>query len=248
MSTIKYDFSGENYIVTGASSGMGRQVVLELAAAGARVLAIARSEEKLAELQMDFPYNIVIAAIDVCDANSIGEAIAHFVQSFGKINGLVHAAGIMSLTPLRAYDDTEAHRMMEVSFWAGAKLIQIATKKKYCQDRASIVWFSSERARAAASAMFAYSATKAAIQIAARTFAKELAGRHIRVNTVSPGWVKTNMTNGLESLHNMAEIEASSLLGFGEPEDVSGMILYLLSDRAHWITGTDIAVSGGFSA
>ena len=241
MKQVTFNFTGKNFIVTGASSGMGRQIALELAEAGAKVLAIARRESELQKLQALYPECIVPASLDVCDEEKL-------VNQFGKIDGAVHAAGISKLTPLRAYDKNEAEQIMDVSFWAAIKLMQIATKVKYSNIGASFLAFSSVRATHTDKGLFAYASAKAAIKTAMKTFAKETANRKLRVNVISPGWVNTNMTRGLEETHNLSEVNNSSLLGYGNPEDVSGMVLFLLSDRAKWITGTDIIVDGGYLA
>ena len=104
MSKVNFDFTGENYVVTGASSGMGRQVALELAQAGAKVLAIARREDKLLELQAECEGRIFIAPLDVCDGEKLETAIKVFVEAHGKLSGGVHAAGITNITPLKSYD------------------------------------------------------------------------------------------------------------------------------------------------
>ncbi|MBQ0067135.1 MAG: SDR family oxidoreductase [Phascolarctobacterium sp.] len=245
MSKVQFDFTNENFVVTGASSGMGKQIAVELAEAGAKVLAIARRENELSALHNQYP-NIIPSMVDVCDYATMENVINNFVKQYGKLNGGIYAAGITGLTPLRSYDEKEVQQIIDISFIAGAKFMQITSKKKNSVDGASFVWFSSECARGVASGLFAYAGTKAACEVAARTFAKELASRKIRVNTVSPGWVKTNMTKNLGDTHNMEEIAKESLFGFGEAQDVSGMVLFLLSDRAKWITGTNISVAGGF--
>jgi len=248
MSKVKFDFTGENYVVTGASSGMGKQVTLELASAGAKVLAIARRESALKSLQVLYPENIVIAAIDVCDFEKMAVYIAEFVAQNGKLNGAVHAAGISRLTPLRSFDEQEAHQIMDISFWAGVKLLQYCTKVKYCNRGASFVIFSSVSAIRPDKGFFAYSATKAAIKTAIHSFAKELFNKKIRVNSVSPGWVNTELTAEQAELHNLEEVKKNHLLGIGNPENISGVILFLLSNRSNWITGTDIIVDGGYLA
>lgn len=248
MEQVKFDFKGKNFIVTGASSGMGRQVSLELAEAGAKVLAIARRENELQKLKEFYPDYIVPYSLDVCDEEKLEDAIKNFVNQYGKIDGAVHAAGISKLTPLRAYNKNEAERIMDVSFWAAIKLMQIATKVKYSNLGASFLAFSSVAAIHTDKGLFAYASAKAAIKIAMKTFAKETANRKIRINTISPGWVNTNMTAGLEESHNLSEVNSNSLLGIGNPEDVSGMVLFLLSDRAKWITGTDVIIDGGYLA
>jgi len=96
--------------------------------------------------------------------------------------------------------------------------------------------------------MFAYASAKAAIRVAVKSIAKEISKKALRINTVSPGWVKSNMTDILEETNNTKLILDNHLLGIGAVDDVSGTVLFLLSDRAHWITGTDIIVDGGYLA
>lgn len=246
MSQVTFDFRGCNFVVTGASSGMGKQVTMELAATGAKVLAIARGKTALEALKAFFPENIEIGISDVCDAEALSSVITEFVSKHGKISGAVHAAGITALTPLKAFDVAEAHKIMDISFWGAVNLLQICTKVKVSNKSASFLLFSSVRSHRTDKGLFSYAGAKAALQIAAKTFAKETANRQIRINTISPGWVNTSMTDGLEETHNLDEVNQNSLLGIGNPEDVSGMVLFLLSDRARWITGTDVVVDGGY--
>lgn len=248
MSQVKFDFSGENYVVTGASSGMGKQIALELANSGANVLAIARRSIALSELQSLYPQNITIGIVDVCDEDKLNDVIASFVAKMGKIHGAVHAAGISRLTPLRAFDEQEARKIMETSFWSGVKLLQICTKAKNVNKGASFVFFSSVRATRSDKGSFAYSASKAAIKIAVHSFAKELASKGIRVNSIAPGWVNTELTAEQAELHNLEEVNRSHLLGIGEPDVVSGSVLFLLSDSSRWITGTELIIDGGYLA
>lgn len=97
--------------------------------------------------------------------------------------------------------------------------------------------------------MFAYSAAKAAVQAAARSIAKEICRNGKRINTISPGWVNSEMTDreqGTLGQEAFLALEKRHLLGFGEVTDVSGFVLFLLSDRARWITGNDFLVDGGY--
>lgn len=248
MSRVIFDFSGENFVVTGASSGMGRQVAIELAEAGANVLAIARNEARLQELQAQFPDNIFIASLDVCDSEKMENAIKDFVAVKGKLQGGVHAAGITDITPLKLYDKDKASQIMDINFWAGIDFMQYTAKKRVSHDGASFVIFSSVYALSSPKGMFVYSAAKAGINIAIKSISKEISKRKQRINAIMPGWVKTEMTDELGIISNKSEIIANELLGIGTPSDVTGMVLFLLSDRGRWITGSNIAVDGGYLA
>lgn len=242
MSKVIYDFAGENYIVTGASSGMGKQVALDLAAAGARVLAIARNEERLAALKQAFPDNIIVASADMGDFASVKEAVDSFVAENGKLKGLVHAAGVYEQVPLRAIDISEAKAVMETSFWSAIELLQLVTKKKYSLEGASFVLFSSVSAKHPEAGISVYSSVKAAVSAITKALAGEVVSRKQRINTVCPGMVKTPMTIDYRD----GAVADRHLLGLGEPTDVSSAVLFLLSDNARWITGTDMVIDGGY--
>lgn len=248
MSKVTFDFTDENYVVTGATSGMGREVALELAAAGAKVLAIGRNAENLNQVKEAFPDNIYPVQLDVCDSVALEEAIKAFTIEHGKLLGAVHAAGISEITPIKNYDKLLTKQIMDVSFWAGMDLLRLVTKVKYGENGSSTVFFSSVCAYSHEKGMFAYSATKSAVDSAIRSVAKEICIKRHRVNSVIPGWVKTPMTEHAGELANTGEFFDKHLLGAGHATDVIGMVLFLLSDRARWITGSTVVVDGGYLA
>lgn len=249
MTNVVYNFSNRNFVVTGASSGMGKQISIELAASGARVLVIARRESLLRELEKKYPKNIVCGVEDVRNKIEMELIIESFVQQYGKINGFVHAAGIDGMTPVKLFDQKKARDIMEISFWSGINLVQYINKKKCSTEACSNVMFSSIAAYLGNKGMFAYSASKAALQTAVRSIAKEICRNKNRINTISPGWVETAMTqNAIEETDGREKALTGYLLDIGQPEDVSGVVLFLLSDRAKWITGVDIIVDGGYLA
>ena len=248
MSKVTFDFTNEKYVVTGATSGMGRLATLELAAAGAKVLAIGRSEENLKEIQAAFPEQIFPVQLDVCDSVALEEAIKNFTVEHGKLNGGVHAAGIYELTPLKSYDVDIARKIMDISFWAGVDLLRLVTKTKYGVNGTSTVLFSSVSAFSHEKGMFAYSATKAAMNCALQSVAKEICAKKHRVNSIVPGWVKTPMTEADDVAQEKDTVFDRHLLGVGTPQDVIGMVLFLLADRASWITGSTVVVDGGYLA
>ena len=253
MASVSFDFSGECYLVTGASSGMGRDVALGLAKAGATVLAVARREEKLQELQQQaegLSGTLVPGLCDVCDGAAMEKLMADFVAQYGRLSGTVHAAGIAVFTPVNMYNAKKAHNMMETTFWAGMNLLQLATGATYAREKTAHVLFSSADALCCEKGKFAYAAAKAAVNAGVRAAAKELGAKGHRVNAVLPGWVETEMTTSpmAAALADQSAIAAKEILGTGKPEDVTGMVLFLLSDAASWMTGACVAVDGRYSA
>lgn len=248
MNHICYDFTGNKYIVTGASSGMGRQTAIDLADAGAIVLAIGRNEERLAELKSRNPEHIVTASADIMDEEKVKTTISDFVGLYGKINGAVCAAGILAFTPLRAFDEQKARRIMDTNFWGAIHILQLSTKAKVAEKNSSYVLFSSVDSYGASKGQFAYGASKAAINAAVKSLAKEISAKGHRLNSVVPGVVHTPMALPLMSEESSKDNMNRELLGVGEPEDVSKAVLFLLSDGASWITGTNLVVDGGYLA
>ena len=250
MRDVQFHFENKNFVVVGASSGMGRQIALDLAESGAQVLAVARNEKRLEEVRLRYPQQVMIASLDVLSADRAAwdHVLVPFVEKRGKCHGGVYTAGISDMTPLRMYDEEIARRIVDTSFWGMTRFIQSLAKKKYASEGSSFVVFSSTAAYCGNKGQFAYSAAKGAVQTAVRSLAKEICKDRHRINSISPGWVASDMTKkSIEELGEIrpAETFAQYLLGLGKPDDISGMALFLLSDAARWITGTDVVVDGG---
>lgn len=251
MRQVDFNFEDANFVVVGASSGIGRQIALDLAKSGANVLAVARNEKRLRELQENFPERISISILDVLEADqeAWGDMIGAFVEKHGKINGGVYTAGIAGTTALRVYDVDLAYRIFETSCWGMIRFMQTCSKKKYAEKGSSFVVFSSIAAHRGNKGKFAYSGAKAAVQAEVRSIAKEICRDMHRINSISPGWVTTELTNGFKSRTGMERPQDVANMNLleeaGQPKDISGMTLFLLSDAAQWITGTDIVIDGG---
>lgn len=250
MTDVKFHFHGKNFIVAGASSGFGKQIAMELSEAGAQVLAIARNKERLDALRATCPERIQTVALDVTKArkDEWDTVLQPFLESHGKFHGGVFTAGISDLTPLRYFSEEKARAIMETSFWGFVFFLQSMTRKKVAERGSSFVVFSSVAATWGNKGMFAYSAAKSAVRTAVRSFAKEIVADGHRINSISPGYVGgTGMTEESAAFMGRPEnVIRQHLLGMGHPEDLSGMTLFLLSNRARWITGTDFVVDGGY--
>ena len=255
MSVI-FDFKGKNFVVVGASSGIGKQVAIELSQSGANVLAIGRNLERLAELKKNSPVSLIkhpprifTEQLDVltAQADDWSAALENFTRAVGRINGGVYTAGIWGLTPLNSFDAELAKKIFDTSFWGAVNFVQTATRKKFSDGGGSFVLMSSIAGDFSGKSLFAYSAAKAAVQSAVKSFAKEIIRSKHRINSVAPALVKTEMMqNEMYAATASEEIISRHLLGLGTARDVAGMILFLLSDRAAWITGQNFFVDGGY--
>lgn len=250
MSEVTFDFSGKNFAVVGASSGIGKQIAVDLAKSGAKVFAVGRNIDRLNALKDEFPQNIYTFSLDIlkADDDSWENKLSPFVAEFGKLSGAVYTAGIGGITPLRSYDEEEARRIVDTSLWGMIRFFHIATKKKYANKSSSYVAFSSIAAYVGNKGQFAYTAAKGAVKSAVYALAKEICRDGSRINSISPGWVQSEMSEEYQSTFGemiAPKIFDGYLLGVGKPEYISNIVLFLLSDAAAWITGTDIVVDGG---
>jgi NAD(P)-dependent dehydrogenase (short-subunit alcohol dehydrogenase family) len=245
---IKFDYSGRRYIVSGATSGIGRQVATDLAKAGAVVLAIGRRKERTDELKQQYPDNIVPANFDINDFESLKINIEQFAES-GKINGSVHCAGINKFTPLRAFNWNDAEQIIRTSLYAGIEMIRDATSKKVSAENGCHVMLASVAGIKGEIGFTAYSAAKSGVIGAVKSLALELAPKGIRVNSITPGWIPTEMSEAINARFpgNADNMKSQHPLGVGSIEDVSNLAMFLLSDEAKWITGSNMVIDGGYS-
>lgn len=244
---VKFSFSGKRFAVIGATSGMGLQTTRELVNSGAKVLAIGLGDDLMESLVRESDGNVEGYVVDVRDKNALENAITQYVNDHGKLHGSAYTAGISKTTVLRSFSEEEARLTMDINYWGWIHWMELASKKKYSEDNSSHVVIASAAAHKGESGAFAYSASKSSLIVCVQTFAKEIAKRGCRVNSVSPGFINTPLTEGYFSNRGFSEKTIEKhLLGLGKPENVTGTILFLLSDRASWITGTDIVIDGGY--
>ncbi len=246
--SIKFNFSEKRFVVTGATSGIGRKISIDLASAGATVLAIGRRTERLDDLKKLFPENIIPCAIDVNDF----ELLKNDLEKFGevkKIDGSVHAAGINKFTPLRAFNWNDAEGIIKTTLYAGIELVRTLSAKKLTAARSSHILIASVAGIKGEIGFTAYSSAKSAVIGAVRSMALELAIKDVRVNSITPGWLPTEMTDAIEARYpgRIDTIKLQHPLGLGSVEDISNLAMFLLSDESKWITGSNIVIDGGYS-
>ena len=246
------DMTGKNIIVTGASSGLGRATCILLSRLNASVCLIGRDEDRLREtvLQMDGNRQCVFS-FNLCAFEEYDSIFKQITENMGKLHGLVHFAGIRKTLPLKVLKIDLFKELIEINLYAFIELAKFFTKKSVVHsDGGSIVAASSVLSLRGAPALTGYGASKAAVDGAVRSLACEFASRKIRVNSIAPGHVETEMNLKVkETLSKEAydQIIKSHPLGIGQPSDVANLAAFLLSDEAKWITGTTIPIDGGFS-
>lgn len=239
-------------MVTGASSGIGRETARLISQLGAHVVLVGRNEERLTETLRSLDgEGHRTEPFDLSSTDEIPRWLKSISASSGPLHGLVHSAGIYKLRPLRVLSSQTVEDVMRINVGAAIGLAKGFLQKGVCAPSGSIVFLSSVTGLTGQAGIAAYAASKGAIVALTRALAVELAGEHIRVNCVAPGVVTTEMGQGVLGMltpQQSAAMEAMHLLGFGSARDVSYAIAFLLAETARWITGTVLVVDGGYTA
>lgn len=251
MSILKQlDLTNRRILITGASSGIGRACAIAASQLGASVILTGRRADALEETlhQMENQDRHLVHPCDICDAS----AVAGLVKASGKIDGLVHAAGIGPMCPIGFVDDEHIQSVMKTNYFAFLELMKHYSKAKNRADRLSVVAVSSVSALAGWGGVVVYCGSKGALSASVRALALELAPKGVRVNAVCPSNIKTPMYETVVGDMNDAESEraiiAKQPLGLGMPEQVANAVAFLLSDAASFITGVNLPVDGGYLA
>lgn len=246
------DMTGSTILVTGASSGIGRETAILLSRLGARVILVARSREKLEQTlgQLEGTGHGV-EPFDLSQYEAVPQWMRGLASTRGLLNGLVHSAGVQITAPLKTLDPKQVEAMWRINVTSGVWLAKGFRQRGVNITGGCIVFLSSAAGLIGVAALSAYTASKGAIIALTRSLAMELAREGIRVNCVAPGWVRTEMTEEFAKRiteDSLAAIERNHPLGFGEPIDVANAVVFLLSSASHWITGTTLVVDGGLTA
>lgn len=251
MKKNPFSLEEKTILITGASSGIGRQCAIDCAMMGAKVILVARNEERLKEtLSMMDGEGHSLYSFDLNNINEIKDFINYIVSEHGKFDGLIHAAGIEMTKPIKLLTPEDYEYVFRVNTLSGLELAKQISGIKNFNKSGAIVFISSITGIIARTGVAAYSASKGAMISAARVMALELSKREIRVNCISPGTILTPlMDKYLSTLTD--EQKQNRVSGFplnlGKTTDISYTSVFLLSDASRWITGQNLVVDGGYT-
>lgn len=249
MMNNRFNLSGKRIIVTGASSGIGRQCAVSFSASGAELLLLDKNEEGLIETQNMIGTGCQVLPVNLTDYPLVETSVEKIKSTFGKIDGLVNCIGISSVLPIGFLTPEELGKFFTVNVIASTNLTRLLLKGGMNRG-GSIVFIASVMSIVGESGKTHYSMTKGALLSGVRSMALELAGRNIRVNTISPGVIVTPINANLPHIadpQKRQETESRHPLGLGEPEDIANGCQFLLSDASKWMTGQNLVIDGGYS-
>lgn len=242
-----FSLKGKRILITGASSGIGQSTAVECSKLGADIILTARNEERL---QMTLSSLVgVNNKYFVAELTDV-ELVANLVTSLPLLDGVVLCVGKGLTLPFSFCTQDKYKDLFGVNFFAPVELLRLLVKKKKLAPNSSVVFVSS----VAGIESFnvgngVYGATKAALNATMQFCAKELAPKNIRVNSVCPGMVNTQLVKSTpftEEQHQK-NLEKYAIKRYGEPEEIAHGIIYLLSDAASWVTGHSLFIDGGLT-
>ncbi len=239
------DLTGKTILVTGASSGIGRQTAVTLSEVGAKVILTARREAELQKtMEMLSGNGHAYYPYDICDLEGMDGFVKKIVEEKGHMQGLVFCAGIAESRPCKMTTPEAMHHMMMTNFFSFYEMVRQFMKKKYSDEGSKIVVVSSVASIRPGKGQSAYAASKAAIDASILVLAQELMIRRININSVRPGMVNSPMIEKLTEENKKVEKNIQPL-GFVSMEDVAGLNAYLVSPAADMITGQGFDIDGG---
>jgi len=243
--------TGKVAVITGASRGIGRAIAIDLAAHGAGVALFGRDELALAETQAacrsaNAGVTVSTHVADVASESDVEGAIAEVLAQHGRVDIAIANAGQAKDGLILRFRSADLDRLIDVNLKSAFYLCASVAKPMMKQRAGSIVLVSSIVGLAGNPGQSAYAATKAGLLGLAKSLAKELGSRNIRVNAVAPGLIETAMTSQMPGPAREHYLNTIALGRAGSPEDVAPVVTFLASDAARYVTGQTLVVDGGF--
>ena len=229
-------------LISGASRGIGRQIAIDLSQTGYTVIAnYNKSEQSAKELQTKF--NIDTFQADISKGTEIKQLTDYVLKKYGKIDVLINNAGISQTKLFTDITDEDWNQMINTNLYSAFKLTQKCLPNMIHNKSGSIINISSMWGQIGASCESLYSITKAGIDAMTKSLAKELGPSGIRVNSIAPGFIDTDMNKCYSKEDVQGIISETPLEKFGQPSDLTNCIKWLIEDQ--FTTGQIISINGG---
>ena len=239
------DLKNKNIIVTGASGGIGNSIVKKLDEVGANVLASGTRIEKLEELKKNYN-NIKILKFDIAQSDKIEEFIDTATDTLGgNLDCLINNAGITKDNLAIRMSIDEWKKVIDINLTSTFLMSKFAIKKMLKNKSGKIVNIASVVGHTGNIGQANYTASKAGIVAMSKSLAIEYAKKNININCISPGFIKTAMTDKIDDKFKEAIISKIPSARLGEPDDIANAVLFLASDYSDYINGETLHVNGG---
>ena len=238
------DLKNKNIIVTGATGGIGNSIIQRLNDYGANILASGTKDEKLKELKSKYE-NIKILKFDISQNNKIEEFIENASRELGGIDCIVNNAGITQDNLSIRMSLEEWKKVIDINLTSTFLMSKFAIKKMLKNKKGKIINITSVVGHTGNVGQANYTASKAGIVAMSKSLALEYAKKNINVNCISPGFIKTAMSDKIDDKFKEIIISKIPSARLGEPEDIANAVLFLASDLSNYINGETLHVNGG---
>ncbi len=239
------DLKENNIIVTGATGGIGNSIVKKLYTAGANILATGTKNEKLEELKKKFQ-NIQILKFDISQTNNLENFIEDATKKLGgKLDCIVNNAGITQDNLAIRMSIEEWRKVIDINLTSTFLISKFAIKKMLKNKKGKIINITSVVGHTGNLGQTNYTASKAGIVAMSKSLAIEYAKKNININCISPGFIKTAMTDKIDEKFKEIIISKIPSARLGEPEDIANAVIFLASSHSDYINGETLHVNGG---
>ena len=251
MSLELFDLSGKVVLFIGGGGGLGQAVSLGLASAGADVIPVGRSAESNADLVIqieDLGRKSLLTSVDITDENDIKRLVDQVMNKFGRIDILINAAGKNYKKPALELSQDEWDDVFKVNAKGVFTVSQVVGERMIAQGGGKIINFASLGSHLGITRSVAYCSSKGAVLQMTKVLAAEWAPYGVNVNSISPGYFQTPLTEKMLKEKETFDkiITRTPMQRLGQPQDLVGAVIFLASDASNFVTGTTIAVDGGF--